>query len=121
MTKTPTMHRHLDRDISVTLGNLHTPALGEEIQPFDQLKPERNLIAAILARAIEDAQGTSLETSMSNRRNAREWIKQDTPNKPFTFSWCCTILDLEPFEIRRILKANRYRFEAFRPDRNMAA
>jgi hypothetical protein len=116
MAKTPIMHNYLNRDLAEALNTLYTPSIPEEVMPWDEVKPERSLVAALLSRAIEDAQGASMVTKQ-HRREARKWINEDTPNRVFTFSWCCIILDLEPFEIRQRLKANKYKLEAVRTDK----
>ena len=57
---------------------------------------ERNLLMAVLERAIRDFVGNSCEESES----ARKWLfdlKDDAD--PFTFKWVCHQLDLQPIKV----------------------
>jgi|GEM_PF-750527 hypothetical protein len=67
-------------------------------------KPERNLLSAVLARAVCDAFG-NIEVEKHVRRTARQWIFGVTdPNQPFSFDWVCNSLDIDPNELRRMLR-----------------
>ncbi len=60
------------------------------------IKPERNLLAAVLSRAICDAFG-SARCERHITRSARQWIFSDlTPKIPFSFAWIALQLDLDP-------------------------
>lgn len=73
--------------------------------------PERNLILAILERAILDYVGNNEKEA----KKAENWIfdSNDDDNKnlsdenltdDFSFEWVCQQLDLEPTRIARIIK-----------------
>ena len=69
-----------------------------------EVRPERNLVAALLARAICDAFGTA-HVEMHIRREARHWIFSNLePKKPFSFAWAAHALDLDPEIFRTALK-----------------
>lgn len=69
----------------------------------EERSPERNLLAAVVARAICDAFGTAQIGEYESRR-ARYWIFANVPaTKPFSFPWTAVNLGLDPMEIRRFL------------------
>lgn len=69
-----------------------------------EVKPERNLLAAVLSRAICDAFGTA-HCERHVVRSARRWIfSQLTPKVPFSFAWVSIHLDLEPTELQNSLR-----------------
>lgn len=68
------------------------------------VKPERNLLAAVLARAICDAFGTA-HCDRHEIRSARQWLfGQLTPKRPFSFAWVCLHLDLDPISLQESLR-----------------
>lgn len=68
------------------------------------VKPERNLLAAVLARAICDAFGTA-HCERHVVRSARQWLfGKLTPKKPFSFAWVAMHLDLEPRALQESLR-----------------
>ena len=68
------------------------------------VKPERNLLAAVLARAICDAFGTA-HCERHIIRSARRWIfGKLTPKIPFSFAWVALHLDLDPFGLQNNLR-----------------
>jgi hypothetical protein len=68
------------------------------------VKPERNLLAAVLARAICDAFGTA-HCERHVVRSARQWLfGKLTPKKAFSFAWVALHLDLEPAELQENLR-----------------
>lgn len=68
------------------------------------VKPERNLLAAVLARAICDAFGTA-HCERHVVRSARRWLFGGlTPTVPFSFAWVAIHLDLDPKMLRDSLK-----------------
>ena len=68
------------------------------------VKPERNLLAAVLARAICDAFGTA-HCERHVVRSARQWIfGKLTPKVPFSFAWVALHLDLDPAELQLSLR-----------------
>ena len=68
------------------------------------VKPERNLLAAVLARAICDAFG-SAQCDRHVVRSARQWIFGPlTPKRSFSFAWVTQHLDLEPETLQNTLK-----------------
>lgn len=69
------------------------------------VKPERNLLAAIMARAICDAFGTA-HCERHLVRSARCWLFAEINLKrPFSFGWVCRELDLNPNELQDKLRA----------------
>lgn len=68
------------------------------------VKPERNLLAAVLARAICDAFG-SAQCDRHVVRSARQWLfGKLTPARAFSFAWVAQHLDLDPFALQQTLK-----------------
>lgn len=68
------------------------------------VKPERNLLAAVLARAICDAFGTA-HCERHVVRSARQWLfGKLTPKKPFSFAWVALHLDLDPLSLQHSLR-----------------
>lgn len=64
--------------------------------------PERNLLMAVLERAILDYVGNTAK----DVENAKEWIfdKQEQPYSEFSFPWVCHHLDLEPERIASLIE-----------------
>ncbi|MCC6220405.1 MAG: hypothetical protein IT291_04095 [Deltaproteobacteria bacterium] len=68
------------------------------------IKPERNLLAAVLARAICDAFG-SAQCDRHVVRSARQWLfGKLTPTRAFSFAWVAQHLDLEPSTLQVTLR-----------------
>lgn len=68
------------------------------------VKPERNLLAAVLARAICDAFG-SAQCDRHVVRSARQWLfGQLTPSRVFSFAWVVNHLDLDPISLQQTLR-----------------
>lgn len=68
------------------------------------VKPERNLLAAVLARAICDAFGTA-HCERHVVRSARQWLfGKLTPKKAFSFAWVALHLDLDPVALQETLR-----------------
>jgi len=69
-----------------------------------KVKPERNLLSAVLARAICDAFG-SAHCERHIVRSARQWIfGKLSPKEPFSFAWVAIHLDLEPDQLQMSLR-----------------
>ncbi len=69
------------------------------------VKPERNLLAAVLARAICDAFG-SAQCDRHIVRSARQWLFGAlTPTRAFSFAWVAQHLDLDPVALQQTLKS----------------
>ena len=63
--------------------------------------PERNLLVAVLRRALFDyCNGSSAERSA-----AEEWFLDDDSEASFSFQWICTQLSIEPASILQRLRA----------------
>ncbi|MCB0353919.1 MAG: hypothetical protein KDD64_10355 [Bdellovibrionales bacterium] len=76
----------------------------EESEGHSPVKPERNLLAAVLARAICDAFGTA-HCERHVVRSARQWLfGKLTPKRPFSFAWVALHLDLDPIQLQRTLR-----------------
>lgn len=68
------------------------------------VKPERNLLAAVLARAICDAFG-SAQCDRHVVRSARQWLFGALrPTRAFSFAWVSQHLDLEPGALQKTLR-----------------
>jgi hypothetical protein len=81
------------------------PEREEEQEVQSPVKPERNLLAAVLARAICDAFGTA-HCERHIVRSARQWLfGKLTPKKPFSFAWVALHLDLDPIDLQESLRA----------------
>lgn len=69
------------------------------------VKPERNLLAAVLARAICDAFG-SAQCDRHVVRSARQWLFGAlTPSRAFSFAWVAQHLDLDPCALQQTLRS----------------
>lgn len=80
------------------------PSDGNDENQQSPVKPERNLLAAVLARAICDAFG-SAHCDRHEVRSARQWLfGQLTPKEPFSFAWVTMHLDLDPFSLQECLR-----------------
>jgi hypothetical protein len=76
----------------------------EDNESSSPVKPERNLLAAVLARAICDAFGTA-HCERHIVRSARQWLfGKLTPKKAFSFAWVAMHLDLEPLSLQQSLR-----------------
>ncbi len=76
----------------------------EEQEAQSPVKPERNLLAAVLARAICDAFGTA-HCERHIVRSARQWLfGKLTPKEPFSFAWVALHLDLDPKGLQHTLR-----------------
>lgn len=70
-----------------------------------KIKPERNLLAAVLARAICDAFG-SAQCDRHIVRSARQWLfGKLSPSRPFSFAWVAQHLDLDPIALQYTLRS----------------
>ena len=73
----------------------------------------RNLLAAILERAIRDYIVESADSGAENaRRSARKWLCinriSPMPKTPWSFYWICDHLELDAIEIRaKIIELNK--------------
>jgi hypothetical protein len=76
----------------------------DEVEASSPVKPERNLLAAVLARAICDAFGTA-HCERHIVRGARQWLfGKLTPTEPFSFAWVALHLDLDPVQLQDSLR-----------------
>jgi hypothetical protein len=84
--------------------NRFAPEREEDVEASSPVKPERNLLAAVLARAICDAFGTA-HCERHVVRSARQWLfGKLTPKRPFSFAWVALHLDLDPFSLQQSLR-----------------
>ena len=82
--------------MSTSAVNRFSPEREEDAEATSPVKPERNLLAAVLARAICDAFGTA-RCERHIVRSARQWLfGKLTPKEPFSFAWVALHLDLDP-------------------------
>lgn len=69
------------------------------------VRPERNLLAAVLARAICDAFG-SAQCDRHVVRSARQWLFGSLdPTRAFSFAWVVQHLDLDPVALQQTLRS----------------
>lgn len=69
--------------------------------------PERNLLAAMIGRAICDAFGSANVTA-GDRRKARHWLFCEIEyDKPYSFGWTAAHLDLNPLIIQKCLREDQ--------------
>jgi hypothetical protein len=89
----------------MSLAKVRTGSSGEEsAHAARNVKPERNLLAAILARAICDAFG-SAQCDRHIVRSARQWLFGGlTPTRAFSFAWVAQHLDLDPIALQQTLR-----------------
>jgi hypothetical protein len=84
--------------------NKFSPEREDDVEASSPVKPERNLLAAVLARAICDAYGTA-HCERHIVRSARQWLfGKLTPTKPFSFAWVALYLDLDPVSLQESLR-----------------
>ncbi len=84
--------------------NRFYPEREEDSETISPVKAERNLLAAVLARAICDAFG-SAHCERHIVRSARQWLfGKLTPKRPFSFAWVALHLDLEPYSLQESLR-----------------
>ena len=85
--------------------NRFWPEGEEDVESQSPVKPERNLLAAVLARAICDAFGTA-HCERHVVRSARQWLfGKLTPKIPFSFAWVALHLDLDPISLQDSLRS----------------
>lgn len=73
-------------------------------EPTSPVRSERNLLAAVLSRAICDAFG-SAKCEAHLIRAARVWLFAPLmPSKPFTFAWVARGLDLDARDLQDRLR-----------------
>jgi hypothetical protein len=84
--------------------NKFSPERDDDSEASSPVKPERNLLAAVLARAICDAFGTA-HCERHIVRSARQWLfGKLTPKKSFSFAWVALHLDLDPVSLQESLR-----------------
>lgn len=84
--------------------NRFSPDGEDDQEAHSPVKPERNLLAAVLARAICDAFGTA-HCERHVVRSARQWLfGKLTPKRPFSFAWVALHLDLDPVSLQHTLR-----------------
>jgi hypothetical protein len=84
--------------------NKFSPEGDDSSEAYSPVKPERNLLAAVLARAICDAFGTA-HCERHIVRSARQWLfGKLTPKKSFSFAWVALHLDLDPISLQESLR-----------------
>ena len=84
--------------------NRFSPEREEDNETYSPVKAERNLLAAVLARAICDAFGTA-HCERHIVRSARQWLfGKLTPKRPFSFAWVALHLDLDPISLQGSLR-----------------
>lgn len=74
--------------------------------------PERGLIAAVLARVIQDL--TMYRVKRADRKAAYKYVVNDTLEE-WGFVWCCSILDLEHETLRKLILEKYVEFRKGNP------
>ncbi len=72
-------------------------------QRYDPALPERRLMAAVLAQALEDHRRSVNDKRPAAQRllrRTRAWFRADEPNWPYSFTRICAALDLDADTIR---------------------
>lgn len=79
-------------------------------EPSVSCVAERNLIAEVVFRAMRDVLNKSkYHDDCYNRITASKWLRLDRSfypqdfSTPFSFAWCCIILDLCPYQTRKTI------------------
>ena len=77
--------------------------------------PERSLIAAVFGRAFRDAMGDlrSITKRAYLIKDARRWFSCRSL-EPYSFRWCCDVLELDPDRVLEQLKARPEEPQAYR-------
>lgn len=84
--------------------NRFSPEREEDTESYSPVRAERNLLAAVLSRAICDAFGTA-HCERHVVRSARQWLfGKLTPKKSFSFAWVALHLDLDPISLQESLR-----------------
>lgn len=77
----------------------------KEAAPLSQDQACRNLLAAVIHQAADDLrpephQRPSEQRVLDMERDkARRWVTA-VDTRPFSFEWCCLLLDMEPDRMR---------------------
>lgn len=72
-----------------------------------RLQPEQRLVFAILWRALKDVS----DYERHIRRDAFQYLYSDNTD-PFSFLWCCHVLDLNPNKIQTQSKDYLYKISS---------
>jgi len=76
--------------------------IGESLVETGMVVPERNLLVAILERAVFDYYGNDVR----EREAASEWLLSDSvlENEPFSFAWICLNLSLDRVDVLEAIR-----------------
>lgn len=65
--------------------------------------PERNLVAAVLIRALVDAATVSnVREEYNIACQAKRWLSAKC-DSPFPFLWCCEVLNVDPEQVLKVV------------------
>lgn len=100
---------------------IQTKQILDEEEPRSFVQPEKNLVAAVLQRAVsdlylewntQDPNGRAIKNQYHRKsvrlgkaaanRSARAWF-WSTSESEFSFRWCCNMLGFSPAHFRRTL------------------
>ena len=88
----------------MSLAKSGAAGIDEFVSSDKAIKPERNLLAAVLSRAICDAFGDA-QVDRHVARSARQWLfGMLTPSKAFSFAWVAIHLDFDPKTLQQVMK-----------------
>lgn len=74
-----------------------TAVMPVQARPVRPLTPEQHLLLALLQSASDDLVG--YKPSTLTYRNAAQWVR-DGRLYPFSFTFCCDVLDLDASNLR---------------------
>jgi len=90
---------------------IHQPAISES-QPRARISasngtswsppPEQRLVVAVMAQAIQDLE----RGNPTVQHSVRTWLRKETA-VPWSFQWCCDLLDMDAAWVRSRLNAER--------------
>lgn len=70
----------------------------------------RNLVAAVIHQAVDDLVTQKVYILLRERHAAANWIAS-TQRVPFSFEWCCMILDMDTERMRAGIEQKRREYE----------
>jgi hypothetical protein len=90
----------VDRQVDFKAGRIGGEHEREEYFLSDAPNAHRNLLVAVLHRAIMDLRTPIQISTSEDRRSAIRWFKS-VRRGPWSFVWVCEELDLNPIEIKK--------------------
>lgn len=92
--------------VDLSAGENIAMVIPETLLPKKPTLPERNLLVAMLHRALLDYFGSR----QLDREDAEEWLFEESDERDaFSFEWVCAQLDLNPNDV--LTRINKTKFE----------